>query len=259
MLKPDNHKTVVTMTTWCDDPQNRDKTRFGLACELTRRAIQDGHIVVIADGSKNDYVPTELEKIGANVLLQSGESMGEERRRLWKRAQEFVTSDVAAILWTEEKPDLISYIPAMVTRMKEQDAAVLIPSRSDDSWDSYPKFQQETERTANSVYNYLFPGEDGEQLDPMFGPVCFSPETLHYCYDFDPISYGLPDTYIQHFVPVFMKSQGHKVTSINVEYRYPPEQKTEEESTKLKEMVEKRGWQLRQLVDAHLTMHQKFF
>lgn len=251
-------KVIVTTTTFYKNPGpgGKDKVRFDLVCNLVRLAVDDSHIVVIVDDSPDPQVKRELERFGACVVPQSEKGMGPGRRQVWREARLLVSPDVSAILWTEpEKPDIIRSIGSMVSRMREQNAHAAIPSRSLESWKTYPSFQRETEQIAGLVYNYLYPSGT-TPFDPMFGPVCFLPSELPYFTEFKPEEFGLPDTYVQHYAPILMRSRGRRVISVEVVFIYPPVQRDEEETTKATEMIEKRFWQARQLIAAYFTLHQ---
>lgn len=255
---PSEGRVIVTTTTFYGDPDGKDKVRVNLACELVELAGQNGHIVAIVDGSPVSSAKERLEKRGAHVVLQSEKGMGPARRQVWKYAQNFVTSDVAGILWTEpEKPDIVRSIGALVSCMNEQGAHVVIPARDAGSWETYPAFQRQSEQTANLVYNKLFAGS-GAPFDPMFGPVCFRPRVLPLFAEFYPADWGLPDTYVQHFAPVSLRPRGFKVVSKSVDFVYPPAQRAEEETALAPEMMGKRLWQLKDLVAAYFIMQKRF-
>lgn len=253
-------KVIVTTTTFYKNPEGRDEVRFRLACELVKLARDDGHSVVIVDGSPTKEVSEELRELGARVVLQSEKGMGPGRRQVWREAQLLVSPDVSAILWTEpEKPDIVRSIKRMVSCMYEQNAHAAIPSRSLRSWETYPSFQRESEQKAGSVYNDFFPSRTDLPFDPMFGPVCFLPSELPYFTRNYCVQWGLPDTYVQHYAPIFMRLRGCKVVPVSVDFVYPPGQKAEEEgTTRAAEMVEKRLWQLEQLVAAYSTLNKHF-
>lgn len=250
-------KAIITTTTFYSDIAGKDKVRFDLACELVELARENGHILVVVDGSPVPDVAQKLKKAGAHVFPQSEKGMGASRRQVWIESNKLVTPDVAAIVWTEEKPDIIRSVKKMIDHMYKRNSQAVIPSRSMGSWNTYPVFQQESEQIANYVYNELFPNIDG-LLDPMFGPVCFCPSEMTYFTDFKPAAWGLSDTYLQHYIPPFMRSKGRKVTSLEVDFVYPPQQRAEEENERNAEMVEKRLWQLKQLIAAYFTMRKRF-
>lgn len=250
-------RVIVTTTTFYEDPSGNDKVRFDLACELVRLAIGNGHIVVIVDGSPACDVGEKLKNIGAHVFTQSEKGMGAARRQVWIEAGKLVTPDIAAILWTEEKPDIIRSLAKMVPHIREQNAQAVIPSRSLASWETYPDLQRGSEQIANLVYNKLFPSS-GVCWDPMFGPVCFHPDALAHFTGINPTTLGLPDTYVQHYAPVYMRYLGLKVDSIEVDFIYPPGQRDEEEREKIAEMSAKRLWQMTQLITAYFAIYESF-
>jgi len=245
---------IVTTTTFYTDPMGKDRVRFDLARELTQRSVAEGYSIVIVDASPERTVAERLASDGALVFAQLEKGMGAGRRQVWRHANVLIRPDTQGSLWTEpEKPDIVRFIPAMISRMKEKKAKVIIPTRSTASWETYPGFQRASEQIANRVYNNLFQPE--QLLDPMHGPVLFTLDALPAFIDFNPAAYGLPDTYVQHYVPPwYMRREGWKIAALEVDFVYPPQQKAEEETTQLGLMMEKRLDQLGKLVDAYFTI-----
>ena len=68
---PSKDRVVVTTTTFYSDPDGKDKVRFNLARELVGLAREDGHIVVIVDGSPALGVKEALLGEGARVVPQA--------------------------------------------------------------------------------------------------------------------------------------------------------------------------------------------
>jgi len=255
-MSPD--RVIVTTTTFYKDPRGKDKVRFELACELAKKAFKAGHIVVIVDGSPDLGVEGALVDQGAHVFKQIEPGMGPSRRQVWQEAGKFVDSNIAGILWTEpEKPDVIRSVPKMLSAMKKLNALVVILRRTEKTWETYPGFQRRTESIANLVYNNLF-SNPNYQFDPMSGPVLIQPDALSRFVEFIPANWGLPDTYVQHYVPVLMRLRDLNVVSVDVDFVYPLAQKAEEEAGLSLEMQKKRLWQLEQLVEAYFTMRRLF-
>lgn len=243
-------QVILTTTTFYRDPFGNDEIRFDLAKELVELAKQANHEIVIVDGSPNDEVAKILQGLGAIVTKQEKGGMGASRRQAWEKAREYLKSNSSGTLWTEpEKPDIVRFIPEMASHIQEENAAVLIPSRSTKSWETYPAFQRESEPIANFTYNKLFPNKN--PLDPMFGPVLFRPNQIDFMIGFRPEAWGLPDTYVQHYLPPFIRARKQKVASLIVDFQYPPAQKAEEEGPKAGEMFAKRLAQLGELIKSY--------
>ncbi len=255
-------KAVVVMTT-LTRPSGEDDVRLALASEVVELASQKRHMVLVSEKHyiDNPSAVDRLEAAGAQVFPQIGSTPGQDRRDLFKFAQRILHnhSEFDGVLWTEEKPYMVTYIEEMIERMRERRAVALIPGRSTRSLATWPEFQRKSEETANMVYNHLFGQSEDGLYDPMHGPTYFSREVISTVTLFEPSMFGLKDVYIQHYVPPVLISRRHKIATLEIECEYPTAQKTEEEGTKFKEMVERRLGQQQQLIDAHLKLHKHFF
>lgn len=223
--------------------------RFHLACQLIGNAIGVGYDVVIVDGSPNPFFRQAFVKIGANVYTSVKQGMGNQRRKLFEIAINYYNKQPVIFLWTEpEKVDLIRLIPKIVAPLERGEANIVIPSRTEKSWGSYPQFQIDSEQIANAVYLKVI----GKPFDPMFGPVAFDTKTsAHFAICNPAEQFEAMDTYIQHFAPITAMALGHIVTSVPVDFFYPLSQRIEEESGLRDEMIRKRQWQLDQLVKGY--------
>ena len=250
-------KVIVTMTTKYPDFLGADSVRFDLALGVCQEARQQGYEVVIADASP-DAVKRQFEARGAHVFAQE-DGMGPGRRQVWNEASCLVTADTRGILWTEEKPALIREVPSLVETMVRRKAKVLIPGRTQDAWQFYPSFQVQTEKVCLDVYNALF-ARGNETFDPMFGPVLFCPSVLTYFSGetFSPGQWGLSDTYLQHWVPIYLRHLGMSVVSQDVPWEYPVEQRQQEEGPRLKDMLVHRLRQQGIFVSGYLKLHKLF-
>ena len=98
----------------------------------------------------------------------------------------------------------------------------------------------------------------------MFGPVAFSPEGLDLMKNQNGKILGVPDSYIQHYA-VVEAIHLHAVTGrwpigikkVDVDFIYPPEQKTEEEASTNDAIRAKRSDQLKTLTDAYEKLGRK--
>lgn len=163
--------------------------------------------------------------------------MGPARRELFGLAGDY-SADI--FFWTEEKPDIVRLIPQIVAPLEQGEADIVIPSRTEESWNSYPDFQIESEKAANAVYAEVV----GRPFDPMLGPVAFTRAMLHYFAECNPaVRFGAPDTYTHHIAPLVAMAEGARVVSVFVDFHYPSVQKAEELATFNDVIREKRKWQ----------------
>lgn len=232
--------SILTTTFY----KNREEIRFHLAAQLIGNAIAQGYEVVVVDGSPDPSIAEAFVKIGAQVFKQTAQGMGGSRRELFKIATANATKD-SVFVWTEpEKVDLIRLIPEIISPIVKGEADIVIPARTEKSWDSYPAFQVLSEKKANTEYLK----ETKESLDLIFGPVAFGGMVADHFYGCDPTIFGATDGYIQHFAVMWAMATGYKVASVPVDFYYPSIQKEEEDGALKEEMLKKRQWQLDQLV-----------
>lgn len=231
-----------------------------LRCQLTAETIQNaytaGYPTVIVDGSQNPAVTRYLDgKPGALVFGQQEPGTGSSRREVFAHAKEFILAstrggDREAILWTEEKPDIIRSIPLLIAPIIAGEADIVIPKRTPEALTTWPQFQQESETRANTAYREA----TGLDFDPMFGPVMFSLEVADFFINCHPERYGVSPFaagYIQHFAALEAIAAGKQAVSVTVDCRYPPAQREEEETLFNDAMREKRRMQEEELSDGY--------
>ena len=133
---------------------------------------------------------------------------------------------------------------------------IVIPRRSEASWQTWPKFQRESEKNANKRYNEIF-GTDN--VDVMFGPVAFSMAVAGEFISCTPQTFGVDDTYIQHYAPIIARYRygANVVRVVEVDMTYPPMQRSEEEGAQNNAMLEKRRWQAKSLTEAYQKLAAK--
>lgn len=90
----------------------------------------------------------------------------------------------------------------------------------------------------------------------MFGPMALSRSVLPEFSGCHPLKYGIGDNYVQHVATIVAFKKGAIVLSpgVEVDFEYPPEQLEEGNGPLFRQMVEKRLWQLGELVDADLKL-----
>ena len=245
-------RAVIATTTFY---KSVEELRFKLACLFVAAARKLGYSVVIVDGSPGKEVAEILRGLGALVYPQLHKGMGPGRREAFFHAREVAFQVGAiAIAWVEpEKVDFIQSIEGLIEKIAMGFVDIVIPRRSGASWQTWPAFQVESEKEANSVYNKVFGLKD---FDPMFGPVLFSIEAAPYfvlCY-----VEGVEDTYIQHYAPRIASREGAQVVSVEVDMTYPPEQKEEEEGALNEAMLEKRRDQRDSLIQAYVVINRRY-
>ena len=242
---------ISTITSY----KNLDETRFKLTCRMFQKAKEAGYPVFAIDNSPKE-IRNELESTGANVYECPEHGMGAERRSsVWyasKFIKRFDSSEIPSIIiMTEpEKDALIQWIPKITEPIIDGTADIVIPSRTDVGFESFPWFQAESEKIADMIYSELI----GVDADPFLGPVAFRSDIAPRFYNCNPAEYGLEDNYIQFVAPIVAKKDGLKVYPVRIDFIYPPEQKAEEEGSRFSEMVKRRQWQQKQLIKTFLKL-----
>lgn len=242
--------TVVVTTTFY---KNVDELRFKLALALVQLAIELGYTVIIVDDSPIPEIAQAFVDLGAIVEKQVNPGMGASRRQVFQRAKDFCinSGEPYAIVWTEpEKVDFINYIADVVEPIYTDNIDIVIPTRTEKSWTSYPKFQEQSEKVALLIYHEAV----GKKLDPMFGPVAFGENAVDFFINCDPSKYGLADNYMQHVAPVEAMIEGYEVISVEVEFQYPEDQRKEEEGPAYEAISKKRFSQLEQLAITYFKL-----
>ena len=241
---------VVLATTTFYGGQN--ELRFWLASDFVKAAVDAGYEVAILDGSPDPSIAKHFFALGTHVFRQTAKGMGPGRRELFRiiRVIKKINglgrmNERTVVLWTEpEKVDVVRLIPEIVAPIVRGEADIVVPYRNDELFRAtYPPFQYQSEMWADSVWSQV----TGLRGGPMFGPVAFDIRHAHIFANADPRRYGLTDLhdrYVQHLAPLEAIRRGLRVQTVEVDFRYPAEQKAEEEGVadpaKLTEMLAKR-------------------
>lgn len=226
--------------------------RCQLALQTVRAAVAAGFPVIIVDGSPDLAVSEALRKAGATVFRQQGKTMGASRREaIFYALMSLIDSgsnlSLSVILWTEpEKVDIVRHVLAICRPITGEKLVASMACRTDRSWETYPEFQQRSEREANAVFAEVV-GED--RFDPMFGVLAATAESWSYLLVFSPQGNNLPDTYIQHYLP-FLVGLDHTVT-VRIDFRYPEQQYAAEVAADNAAIRQKRKQQNEQLTAAY--------
>jgi hypothetical protein len=248
---------VLVTTTFYKDP--RTELRYKLALETATKAQEAGYYLIVVDGSPDPIVASELRSRGVKVFPQLHQGMGSSRRQVYFHALEVLkllgSKERRAIVWLEpEKEDLIQYICSIVDPILNGSADVVIPQRTNTSWDSYPVFQKEMEQQGNAEVAQMTGKPD---LDLFFGPVASTTDAAQLVIQCDPKKEGFTDTYIPQLLGSMTLKSGFRVISHPVNFIYPSDQKLEEEVQKTGEMIRKRKDQLDTVREAHSIISRR--
>ena len=221
---------------------------------MVDKAVAAGYPIVIVDNSPIGEIASLLRASGATVFAQQHKGMGPGRNQAFFHGTMLARElGYDVIVWMEpEKIGFVDCIASLLEQMELNGAGIVIPRRSEKSWESWPAFQRQSEEEANAAYNRIY---QTEGFDPMFGPVLFRQEYAHHFVLCDPQRFGVANTYTQHYAPITAMREGVKVTSIEVDMTYPAEQKAEEEGALNEAMLQKRRDQRDTLIAAYEKIH----
>lgn len=237
--------------------------RGKLAIETIREAIENGYQMVVVDGGSGNLFTLEAESLGAIVFNQDENGMSPGRRQAFREAAKL--SEAKVICWTE--PEKISIVkdclPDAIFPIINKEADIVVPSRNDASFSTYPDYQVRFEKTANRLWNKVLRRNKllpdlVEDIDVWFGPKFFrnDPKILSLFlarYNLKRNDFGLykeanPEDWANAtMLPVVAAlNEGYKVKTVSVPYRHPPEQTQLEQTSEA--FYQKREFQLKTIL-----------
>jgi hypothetical protein len=239
MISP---SVVIATTTYY---RNIKEPRAQLALKTARAATVAGYTMVVVDGSPDPQVSEWLSDIGAIVEPEKQSGMGNSRRQVFTKAEEFVSSDNDVIVWTEpEKHTMIPLLGDSIFKLIDQDADLLVPRRK--SMAGYPLLQQHFEYLNNLAFRLA----TGLDLDHCVGTRIFKAKVAGYFSEY--VSKCGEDLWDIHMIPIWqIHRDGFKVIEAEVDYVHPAEQTADEDSpAKQYKMFLKRNKQLQNTLKA---------
>lgn len=245
---------IVTGTfypTWYEgqvkETLSSDKLRGDLALLCFASSQNRNYNLFVVDGGSSDEFKKALERNHITYEMQKqGGGQGPARRQGLSLAESI--AEVRIICQTEpEKVSLVTDCVEIASLpILENDADIVLPTRSSQSFSTYPQHQVEQEQKANALYNKILRShgllkENGPDLDFWFGPkfLANKPEVTELFKKIYQFKKGI--TAIDAKVNVEMYSnpllfpvvtalhKGLRVKSIEVPYRHPQAQTTFEE------------------------------
>lgn len=245
---------TIAITTFYKDPAGKDKVRFDCAQRLVDLSVMSGYPTVVVDDSPDPMVAKELSDWGALVFRQQRKGMGASKREAALHAIA-LGSDIV-VMNEAEKINLFEHIDTLVCPIVQEQSEIVVAKRTSASDHTCPALQVITEKAADDAFEQIT-GLIG--IRPMFGPVAFHAQKAGiYFTGFHPAEVpGLPDTYIQHYGPVVAvyESKGNvRVSSAALDFRYPADQKEEEEASDNEAIRQKRFQQRDSLVQAYQVL-----
>jgi len=226
-----------------------DKVRGNLALQSINWGIKRGYRMVISDAGSSPTFQKELSKFSQIIFLKrQGETRAAGRRQGILAAS--VIKGVKVILRTEpEKVSIVKdCIPQISSPILRGKTDIVAPKRNPILFhQTYPKYMWQSEIAGNKNYNNLLHKFNllpkNQSFDAFFGPIAFSnrPEILQlflekYTVIRHPFSkigkYVNPEEWSNNYLFPVIKAlyQGLKVMSKEINFRYPKEQKLNEET-----------------------------
>lgn len=223
--------------------------RGDLALDLTGKALSLGlHIVICEGGSSRDFL-SALERYksrGLIVVTSNEKGRGPQRKTAFETAATLPKAQV--IIYTQaEKKTIPDYAADISRPILEGKADIVVPSRNPELFEQYyPDYMRRSELRVNATYDRLMRQArimtTDQSFDWFFGPVAFKndPEIVGLF----TATYGLnnlirsrtkkvePDPTKHsngHYFPIIEALfRGKKVTSVEIPFEYPEEQRLNE-------------------------------
>lgn len=155
-----------------------DKVRGDLAIRLIKEAVGKGYQIALVDGGSSQEFLSEVGLVGVVAHSEIERGMSASRRQAFEEAR--ILEGVKVICWTE--PEKISTIrdclPLAILPILQGEADIVVPSRDEASFETYPDYQVKEEKRANRQWNDILRSrgllaKDSPDLDVWFGPKFF--------------------------------------------------------------------------------------
>jgi len=223
--------------------------RGDLALKTLAAAQEKGFQLTIVDGgSSAAFREAVKDKLKLPLSDEKERGMSGGRRQSFRETS--CLSGVKAIVWTE--PEKVSILQDCLSEaalpVLQGEADIVVPSRDDTAFSTYPEYQANYEKDANRVWNGILRrngllAEDAPDIDAWIGPriIKNDPDILAPFLDkyefegrgeshYDKINPELwPDALFLPLVASLYK--GRRVQSVPVPYRHPAEQTASEQDS----------------------------
>lgn len=225
-----------------------DKVRGDLALDTIREALRKGFQVCVVDGGSSKGFRNAVSELGVGIVSEEEKGMSGSRRQTIETASYLEKAKV--ICWTEpEKVSIVrDCLPEAAMPILRGEADIVVPSRSDESFATYPKYQVKFEKRANRLWNNILRSrgllpEDSPDIDAWVGPRFIRNHPLIIDLFLKRYSAVKGERKLDEitdpelwpdatFLPlVAALKQGYRVKSVQVPYRHPEVQTTTEEDS----------------------------
>ena len=223
-----------------------------LRVNLFKETLKELHLkriqTIVVDSSTN-YIYNDIKEtislynnsLNENIKLMrqkdiSGKKGGAIREGIKYILDNFQTNDVI-VFQEPEKVDMIQYYENIIADIKE-DTYACIPSRTNESFKSYPKEQQCSEIFMNYYLNSL----TGYDFDWAFGPIILTQNISKYWLKYNGKMWDA------QIIPILYCFRDNiKVIDRKLDFKYPENQEDYEEDNL--EFIRKRYYQLTYIID----------
>lgn len=235
------------------------KVRGDLATRTINAGAEKGARVIVVDGVNDRPFRQALERNNVFIFDETDKGMSPSRQQGFRIAQAIPGS--VANLWTE--PEKVSIIedclnPIMAPLLIGE-ADITIPLRDSESFSTYPDFQSDIEQESNRLWHDLLIAEgilprEHPGFDNWFGPRAWHRAItglfLRKYRSTDPdATLVKPGEYgnALHFPVIAALTEGKRVLSVQVPFRYPEIQKAVEQDSP--EIRRKRQYQQESILE----------
>lgn len=218
-----------------------DKVRGDLALKAINAATANGYQIVVVDGGSSEAFVHAVNDLGVDVQGEVERGMSSSRRQAFEVVSGL--EGVKVICWTE--PEKVSITQDCIARavqpILDGDADIVVPTRDEDAFGTYPDYQADFEKTSNHLWNDILRrhdllSDDAAEIDAWIGPRFFrnDPKIVQLFkekYEFisdtqSGLKQDAPELWPNAlFLPlVAALHKGYKVQGVDVPYRHPAEQ-----------------------------------
>lgn len=241
---------IATTTRYASPTELRCK----LAQAMIREAVSNQNIpVVIVDGSHRADVQQALKEAGGQVIEEESPStMGAAWRQALREAARLETEVV--VLMQPEKRPMVEDLPILAQPILSGAADIVVPSRTEEGFRSYPNVQRLAEQYGNEIFRRL----TGFGLDVWLGVRLISRNSFNFFLQYNG---DYSDKWDAIFIPLLRAQKaGLSIWGVSTDYKHPPEQREQEENDDALGIL-KRQEQLQNLIEALCTETEllKFF
>lgn len=210
-------KVGIVLATQYPD---KDTPRFSLAVEAIKSFQAAGYSVFIGDSSPSDDIRKAWEELSC-LTCWTHKDLGITTQRQ-QAANNALGHECEILLFCEPEKNLGDQVYRIVEPIQKGEAALVIPTRSEETWRSYPTAMQVHEGAGLDLIEYHMK----KRYDILFGPWAVNEAVYRqYFSESREKFYAWPQVVGLNFA----KHSPDQVAQPEITWRYPPAQHREEE------------------------------